>query len=781
MWWTPPHFDPRQIEDLGTLNPGQLEQHYRHLCQNLERRATAAWHLAQMAQFLWRCPRDYPGVEAYLLDLEPTLANTAERYAPVGWRPAPLAALADALQHFGTRCPDLGDDWRAAELQIRRGAARLFAYAGALDRALETWTHDEVRPAEALGGLEGASPRDRLREAIDRGRASTAERLEAIDAAWGDPFGPGAAPVVEQPGTRGPFQHRPRIGGVLDVRVDLLDRRDVDHFTVEGYRSGLLTLQQSQLDAPVAAARRLLAETAPANAEARWAGRISLLGSESQAAGTSIHLAVAAHFYAEVLRAMGERVRSAPREGVLLTGRVRPDGTVPPVAEDSLPLKVQTAFFSPARVLVVPSAQERPAAAHCDRLLDDYPQGDLCVLGIESFPDMYYDRRVTRRVRIGRIQHAFQRVRHHRSTLASGAVIAVLLAVIGWMWLGPIDRNPVSVTFEGAHMVLLNANGTEVERIEVGEEAVRRTRLPSPLHHDLQALADVTGDGQNDVCWVDYPGHSDRQVPTPRLSCKSVGASEPLWSRSVTFDVSFPRKPEVVGRQFDARDLLVGDFDASGTPEVILTAVHRPYFPGVLWKLDAQTGEELARYVHPGHLKDVAAQDLNDDGIVELLVCGASNAYDQTTLFALDPRSMHGHAPTRGDYGVEGLPKAAEVAYLRIPPTLVHRTQTEKRNSCRYLKVFPEEERFNLRIYDGQPQEGQAHPFIVLHLNQAFEPQGVGTSDAYDRLARRLLETGRIDRAPDHDYFQRYLRELRYWNGTEWQAEPVVRWSDPAS
>jgi hypothetical protein len=780
MWWTPPDFDPNQIEDLGALSPGQLEAHYRHLCQNLERRATAAWHLAQIAQFLWRCPRDYPGVEAYLLDLEPTLADTAARYAPVGWRPVPLAALADTLRHFRTRSPDLGNDWRAAEMQIRQGAARLFAYAGALGPAIETWTHAEVRPAAALSDLEGASPRARLREAVDRSRASTAERLEAIDAAWSDPFGPGAAPVVEHPGTRGPFQHRPRIGGVLDVRVDLLDRRDADHLTVEGYRSGLLTLQQSQLDAPVAAARRLLAETAPADAEARWAGRISLLGSESQAAGASIHLAVAAHFYAEVLRAMGERVRSAPREGVLLTGRVRPDGAVPPVAEDSLPLKVQTAFFSPAQVLVVPSAQEQTAAAHCDRLLDDYPQGALRVLGIESFPDVYYDRRVTRRVHIGRVQHAIQRARHHRSSLTSGAVIAVLLAVIGWMWLGPIDQNPVSATLEGTHMVLVNANGTEVERIEVGEEAVRRIQLPSPSYQDLYALADVTGDGQNDVCWVDYPGISNPRAPYARIQCKHVGASEPLWSRPVTFDVSFPRKPEIVGRQYDARDLLVGDFDASGTPEVILAAVHRPYFPGVLWKLDAQTGEELARYVHPGHLKDVDAQDLNDDGILELLACSASNAYDQTAFFALDPRFMHGHAPTRGDYGVEGLPKATEVAYLRIPPTIVHRTQTEKRNSCRYLEAFPQEDRLNLRIYDGQPQEGQAHPFIVLHLNQAFEPQGIGTSDAYDRLVRRLLEADRIDRAPDHDYFQQYLRELRYWNGDGWQAEPVMRWHPPS-
>jgi hypothetical protein len=756
--------------DWGAFDPTRLEEQYQELCHRLDRRATAAWHLAQIAHFLWRCPSQHPGVEAYVLDLEGALRDAAEQFDPIGWHPDALRALAATLNERRTEHPDLDAPLEPAERQIRRNAARLYAYAGALTPAFD------VLLEATVAGIDPAPrtspPRDQLRELQGEAPASVAPILQSFDDTWMEAFGPGAAPIVESTGTQRWLDPVAPVGGVLDVRIDLLGTRTEDHLTVEGYRPGLLTLEQSGLDAPVNAARQMLHDVR--SVDAKWAGRICLVGSEGRAAGASIHLAVAVHMYAAVLHSLHTRIQTVPREGVLLTGRMQSDGTVGPVSATSIPLKVQTAFFSPATHLVVASSQADAARSACEDLRDDFPNGDLTVLGVDRLAEVYYDRRLTAQTETGRVQHTLQRAWRRRAGVTSAAIIVVLVALLGWMTFGPIDQNPVTVDFAGEQMVLSNAAGVVVERIEVGESVANQQEKGK---YGAYSLYDVTGDGRNDICWVHDPDGVGSDIQT--LRCKEIGAEEPLWSRPLKYSVSFPRKPEVIGERFGANSMSVGNFDGDAQVELFLTAAHRPYFPGLLLTFDAQSGEERARYLHPGHLKQILPYDLNDDGITELLVCGVSNAFETAVLAVLDPRSPGGHAPTRGEYVMDGLPSANEVAYVRIPPTKVHRTQSDRQNSCRNIGSFPSEGRFVVSAGDGFPRKDDSRPYIIVHFNDRLEPQAVGTTDQYDHLSEQLVEAGQLDRAPDFEYFQQYMKQLRYWNGSGWQSEPVMMEPSP--
>jgi hypothetical protein len=756
----------------GPFSPERLEVQYQSLCETLDRQATDGWHLAHIARFLWQCPAEPPGIAAYLLDLAPALHKKAEAFDPVGWHPAELRRLANALQLHRATHSDLDTLFGEAETHVRIGAAQLYIYAGALDAAVSVLPDAVCGTPLREENLDATmSPRERWESWANAMGAECVPVIEAIDAAWSASAASGAAPVVEQGRTQRQASRGVAVGGVLDVRVDVLSRRG-NGVTVEGYRSGLLTLAQSRLDAPVAAAQSLLHDNGRAPTTRDWTGRICLLGSEGQAAGDSIQLAVALQVRAALQQARYMRVQDTPRESTLLTGGVAADGTVQAVHPDTLPLKVQTAFFSPVRYLVVPASQADDATAACERLYDAFPHGNLTVLGLDCLQDAYHDRRITERTEVGRVRYAARRAWGYRTALASSLVIVFLLTALAWTWLGPIDQDPASVSFEGKHMVLANANGHVVERIDVGEQVVRSHEQG---RHEAYALHDVTGDGHNDICWTT---DSEDASATQFLRCKAAGASKPLWSLPLTFEVNayFPHKPEVVGSRFTARILRAGDFDQDGAPELLLSANHTPYFPSLLLRLDAQTGTEEARYLHPGFIKDIKPFDLTGDGQPEIVGCATSNALGSAVAFALDPRAMHGHAPTQGNYQIDGLPKASEIAYVRTPPTLVHQSHSLQRNSCLQVRTFPDENRFLVEVADGHPrsEDETQQSWINVHFNTRFVPQTVGTSDHYDRLSKQLYAEGRIAQRPDDAYFQDYLQRLRYWNGQGWQAEPVV-------
>lgn len=630
----------------------------------------------------------------------------------------------------------------------------------------------------SLPTLQADRPKARWDEAVEH--ASTLgmpceTRLREIQAAWPRANVQGGAPVVERPNTLdrpvlGP-PAQANVGGLLAVHVDLLKRRKAEQLTVEGMEGGLQTLAASGMDAPVHAARTHLEAIDSTAAAPRWAGRICLMGSEGRVAGTSAQLAVALHMFSAMQRAARRRIRFTPAESVVATGRVAAAGAVEPVNPSTLSVKVQTAFFSPATRLAVPATQVQTAREARDGLLKSYPHGQLDVIGVESVEGACADRRLMRRVEVGRVRHAAQKMWQAKATIGVALFVSFLVAAFAWVAHGPVDQNPAVVSFAGEQMVLSNASGYTVDRISVGTDFVRTQESGA---YNAYALHDVTGDGLRDLCWVHPTG--DNLPHEMEVRCKASGADSLLWSVPMEFGVSFPRKPEVIGRKFVPRDMKVGDFDQDGTPELFLTAAHRPYFPSLLLKFDAQTGDELQRYLHPRYLGTIYPYDLNQDGAPEIVTCGSANAFESTALIVLDPRHVQGHAPTHGDYVMDGLQKAQEIAYVRIPATAVDRVLWGHQVGCRSLQFHPEDQRLLVEVSQGVHANDSRTPCIIVHFSKALKPLAVGTNDAYDGLAERLHAEQRIPRPPDYDYFQDYLEELKYWDGEGWQSEPVVRW-----
>lgn len=760
-----------------------LETHYQQLLDLLESPVSDRWGLVQVAGFLARLDLGHPETESYLLPLAEPIAAAVEELDPVGLSPGQLADLVAALRTARTHHSALRplDAAETAEHGLRRRAALLYAYAGAAGRVVSCLAPDAERPFDEAA-LSASGPRARLNAVRSRTDQSALDRdLQWIEARWdraGDDPHTTYLPVVER------LPSWVRSGGIENGRVGALRTVGVELFgpsdTIDRLQVDVIVHGADEVDVtavPLTAARRLLDERHPRLEGRHVQGRLAFDRRHLEHGGRSAGLAIAALFYGAVLDHTQRRRRQQLRPSVALTGAVTAEGAVEAVEAEALPTKVRTAFFSPTERLVVPEAQRADAEATREVLLDEFPHGTLDLVGVDRFDAVFYDRRLTEQRRIGWVRHAAQRLWHRRGRVVAWTVIAALLLVIAALLYGPLDKNPVAVDFSGEEMILKNESGRVVERIAVGEGTVQSAKNGG---YNAYRLGDIDGNQQNEVCWAGPKlGRPDSQE---HLQCKGVGEDTVRWARAMRFEVSFPRKPAVKAEDFSANYVRIGDFDASGRPEVIVTASHRPYFPFLVLKFDATTGRVRQRYLHAGYLNEPPmVADLNGDGVREILLTGVSNAYDQAVFTVLDARRMQGHGPVRGDYVVGDMSPAQEIVYMRFPPTVVDRAQPQAENGGRNVNYYGDRDLIKVEIYDGRlPGRNERSSFILVHLNKQFEPVAVGTSSQYDRLASWLVKQGKLEQIPDYDYFQQYKQGFRYWTGSGWTREPTInaRWDD---
>ncbi|NBC18522.1 MAG: protein kinase [Bacteroidetes bacterium] len=365
----------------------------------------------------------------------------------------------------------------------------------------------------------------------------------------------------------------------------------------------------------------------------------------------------------------------------------------------------------------------------------------------------------------------WRRAQPYLGVAALGTIALLLLIIVGLAY-GPIDKNPVDYRLEGDYLRFLNANGQVVGTGLVEREMHNEMKSGDPDYRP--AFADADGDGTNEIFWMQH--EAPNQPVQSFVVAKKIGARKPLWKVPLRFDLAFPRKAGTSNPDFKGRALIAGDFDGNGRTEVITSVANKRSFPCLLLKIDAQSGEVLQRYVHPGWLEDLRALDLDGDGVQEILASGRNNAYfDQAALTVLDPRDMEGHAPLRGDYVVEGIVPAQHIGYVRFPPTLLSDTLLTDRvaESVRGGQTaLSQHVALDIREggYSHDPANKSFPLGYIVFLDENLTVADVNTKDTYDAAAAKLYRDGHLPFVPDYAYWQRWKEQVQYWTGDGWVA-----------
>ncbi|UCD64246.1 MAG: hypothetical protein JSW34_02075, partial [Candidatus Zixiibacteriota bacterium] len=363
-----------------------------------------------------------------------------------------------------------------------------------------------------------------------------------------------------------------------------------------------------------------------------------ILPSDHPFTGDSIGLAAALITLVQLLSGEVLRYERGIAFGAAFTGGIDSDGKILAVNNDTLAHKVERAFCSHVKYLVLPRENLPAAREHLAALGQAYPRRRLKLIGVDQLDEAVRDRNIVRSEKICPGQYVIRKAHaYSRLTYIQLPLLAILIYVLACLlypkaWLG-FDWNPQHVALNEAkdRIMVYNQDTTLLWSAMADCPPVER------LHFETY---DLDGDGKNEIIYVPCNAEAVACSVSARFYVTDHD-SKPLFNRSGYI------MGEYEGDSVD--NVVTGGgrlrvFESSGGP-IILTNVAQNY-PGrshlKIWSAD---GDLLGWYVHAGHLRFVSAKDLDGDGSLEILALAINNPMNGFGLFVLPSVGSHGVSP----------------------------------------------------------------------------------------------------------------------------------------
>jgi hypothetical protein len=771
------------------LNPLDVEQRFQTLQLHLAYPSPVILRLRILASFLASLGAEAYAFESYIRDCIPPLADLVGTLPRSGFPPELLEDITTQVSRIRTINPFLQHhpDLLRAESALKFRSASLHVYAGDVAGAVRllggVGRTDHPHWCTAAGDITGEIEPDTLEwlaEAADHEGDDRGTLLREMAHEWRNALTTSLhgvlVPVVEHPLDGADAERRTgslrrvvvRITGNAEGEMDEI-HSDVAVFGVEQGDIGTWGISART-------ARSLFAELHPRITEPPVVAHVTFEGRHSLHEGGSADLAVAALFYCSLLRHAGLRTTFRILPTVCITGQINDRGEVLPVDHTGLRHKVEAAFFSHVRTLVIPREQITETEELVRELRLRFPAGRLAVVGVRHLREVFYDLRVVLPQRAGYAVHLVRLAWKQRHRVSGIIAALALLALVWWIVPPYLDSNPVELSVGEETLVARNKYGARLGDIPVGAHTVRIWGLMAAAGQPLQTftLGDANGDGTNEVFSLLAGGEQSGMME--RVAAWSVKDGRFLWVRSTTPDMHFPGKAEAAGLVYGFSDFVVTSMDRHSRPGVLTAANHVSSFPGILTVLDAFSGTPRGAYVHVGHIMDLEVADINGDGELEILLCGVNNAYRSAFVAILDARTVSGSSPTQGDYVCVKPSPARHRYYVLIPRTIVGEQfhATVKNNSAPAVSFESLTREIKVRVDDGVrltlPGEVPASATLNFIFNSRMELERIAPGDDYDILVDELHARGLLPRKPDSKYFTELKGKLLYWTGDGWVA-----------
>ncbi|PKD44765.1 hypothetical protein [Rhodohalobacter barkolensis] len=489
--------------------------------------------------------------------------------------------------------------------------------------------------------------------------------------------------------------------------------------------------------------------------------------------GESANAAIALLWFVGLQRKSNQRERYELQPDLCITGNVDSAGNLLPVDSEGVDAKVRAAFFSMINFMVVPASQYFQFIEAIDKLKRKYPNRDLIVISVKNLNELLYDRRLTQHINPSKITHIVKQAWQRRYEGVGISVIVILVLIIFRLIYGPLDQRPVSGEFEGTLLKVKNESGVIIDRIEVGAHTVATEQKNITTDHSLVTF--WKSQNNYSIIWGETGASQNLSISGGLLKKKQVNRQDPDWVKTLSYDLQFPNKPEIINGIYLPKKLLsVGQIVESEESKLIAVVNHAPYFPGLLSVRDPKTGIELSHFVNTGRIHDAIILDPGG-GSKKIAFSGVNNAFDMAFVALLDIDNITGHSPLNDEYNLLDYSLNESIEYILIPKTIVGQSvlSDRKYNIAERLRYFPESGVLEVYVTDYEQYKRDtvelpaSRSNVYYYFNDDLSLRGVGTSDGYDLTADYLYSKGIIDQNPDYRYFENYQDRLLYWKGDE--------------
>jgi hypothetical protein len=327
------------------------------------------------------------------------------------------------------------------------------------------------------------------------------------------------------------------------------------------------------------------------------------------------------------------------------------------------------------------------------------------------------------------------------------------------------DFNPAIVEMRGITLVAKNRYGQEVGEVVSGIELSRILQRDRTVFDKKVRLVDVDGDGRNELLWTER--RTEATNSGYMMRCMSFHPDRGLWTFPITGGEKHEGSPEWNSARYTILEIRPILSRVKGTPDVYML-LSSNLFPAQIVRIDARTGMEISRYYHPGALNPMEVADLDGDSLPEIIAGGMNNAFNDAVVVVLDPAGVSGRAPDGGRYAIRDVPPANEMAYIRIPRTIVGLADpANSRDRVTDIILNPENRSMSVSVKDD-PEATVSNPDFHITFRRDLSIDLIEPGDGYRAVADSLFSAGIIHRKADRKYLNEYTKQISWWDGDRW-------------
>ena len=743
-------------------SPIHVERRYIELKNDLQGSFSLKGQWVKIHNFLQFLDSNYSSFDTYCLQLAELLPVLREPLSIAGSDPELLLSTSEMFDEISRQVPKVGevDHFRKAHRSLQSAIIFLYAHFGEIDLAIRSVFSEVENFVEKIDLNNSIQEQltEYKKEFNKAGYPRIAQCLRdvlewkrSIPEKYNDSF---FVPVVEQNTDDGRLRN-------LSCRV-IEKRSEADYYENQYAVVGAEKRQDDISHNVVGVVRTLISEHFSELADNYYHLQFSYQFPLGYHQGRSSELASAMLAFCSVLQFSKLRKSFIPQSSVAVSGLIDKDGSVESVDSQSIKPKLEAVFFSWMDFLVVPEKQKNQFENYLNELKKKYPNRKLQIIGLSQFPNFIFDRRIVGKKIESRTKHYAKRAWDNKFSLAGISTIVALLFIVGALWYGPIDKNPVAGEYSGNRLHIYNSAGEHLKTFDSGLRTSYYAQRNSTngFNPEVQ-FTDLNNDGTNEVFWS--LAAEDRSGKNSRIKAWSVSGDSLIWELPLQFDVNFPRKNSIVQNSYELNEIQIATL-ADGRQVLVASSDLGQMFPQILISVDVKTGKVIQKYVHPGHFFDIALVDINSDGVEELIAGGVNNAYWKAAITVLDITNIQGHSPTKEDYIIDNYHPASELEYILVPKTILGKSYTmSKYNRVSRIQESSSEQSFGFEIIDANIPN--INPYILVFFDYDMTTTGIGTSDDYDVLAKKLKQEGNLSFIPDYGYFEAFQDSLLYWDG----------------
>jgi len=471
-----------------------------------------------------------------------------------------------------------------------------------------------------------------------------------------------------------------------------------------------------------------------------------LEGTSEEYTGDSIGLAAALLTYIQLLKPDTTRHDKYITSNAAFTGSIDSDGNIFPVNEDTLKWKIEAAFFSPIKYVVLPSENTkmaRPALASLNR---SYPHRKLQLVDANSLYDVITDRNIIHERKLPLFTFLVKKSMAigQRHALAYTIMLFLIGIFIGWFILAQLapklfdpwfDWRISTIKVIGNRYQAINPDGAEIFKTAAYPQGLADFDYSNTKRYGMLYTAfDFDQDGRDELVVV--PVIPGREILSDVVDIYDYSGN--LITRIKADTVSLG-----IGRKFDfqMKSVLIIK-DSTRAPFILTQATSNSPALVRIFTFDLEGKAVSGPYLHKGHFwrdNNPMLVDIDHDSNNEIINFGTNNIMERAGLVVLNPWDMSGMSPP---YNATDDPNmGSQLYYIAFPETPI----SEKigvRNWASEFHYDSKSDMYYVRVKEALELHrllDDKIPEFIYSFDRDFTPLKISPIDASDVWYNRAV------------------------------------------